>query len=301
MLNLWREPFQAMLPQLLECYKKALKYGDITIACSISMSYLYRAFYAGSSLQVMEKECAQYLKLMTLHKRFNLQLYTIALSNEVFNLTGTKQRVRTDTQGLEDDDQNLLNAISKKDICRAECIVTLQISNSFIFKRWDTAERTIQQYEEFFNMHESEQPVTIIYRTFYSGLVALNYLRHSQTQEKYWMDIAIEAIQRMDKWALDCKWTFENKALLLNAEYCFLTGEFKKAEVLYQSSIESAQQHRFMHEEAIANELAAQFHSSRGRHDLSVNFIKQAIKCYQSWGAMKKANSLAQSMESYDV
>ena len=80
--------------------------------------------------------------------------------------------------------------------------------------------------------------------------------------------------------------------LLLHAEYYFSIGDFDKAAEGYHLSITSARNHRFVCEEAIAKELGAYFQLERGRVDLSMCFMKQAIECYQSWGALKKAATL---------
>ncbi|KAL7539994.1 hypothetical protein ACHAXR_009783 [Thalassiosira sp. AJA248-18] len=296
-VNVWKEPWQASLPPLLDSHKMAMKCGEIATACSMSESYQYRSFVFGSSLSSLENgQIYPFLGFLARHKRIAPYLSTMPTLNAISDLTGRPQRnVWEGIRGLEDDDSNLSNAFNKKDISRAVRIVSLQLMLSFIFRRMGNAERLVRQYQEFFNLHEAEEAVVAIMRAFYSGLIALHCLRESKDQ--YWMDIALNASRAMETWAEGCKWNFENKALLLSAEYHFSIGEFDKAADEYHLSIASAHEHRFVHEEAIGNELAAYFHLDRGREDLSNELMTRAIECYQSWGAEKKARSLLHAKE----
>ncbi|KAL7542497.1 hypothetical protein ACHAXR_011828 [Thalassiosira sp. AJA248-18] len=233
---------------------------------------------------------------MAHHKRIAPYLYIMPILNAISGLTGGRQHTAWEgVRGFEDDDNNLSNAFDKKDIIRAERIVSIQLMCSFIFRRMDNAERIIRRYQEFFDPHQAEQRTNAITQSFYSGLIALHCLRESKDQ--YWTDIALNASRAMATWAEGCKWNFENKALLLSAEYHFSIGKFDKAADEYDLSIASAHKHRFVHEEAIGNELAAYFHLDRGREDLSIELMKRAVECYQSWGAEKKAHSLLQAMQ----
>ena len=62
-------------------------------------------------------------------------------------------------------------------------------------------------------------------------------------------------------------WNWENKMLLLEAEKMHTLGDFDGAASFYERSIQSAREHKFIHEEAIASELAGLFYLERGLHD----------------------------------
>lgn len=297
LVNIWKEPIQVLLPPLRDFHKIALKCGEITTACAMLVAILYRSFFSGSSLPSLQQETASYFRLMSRHKRVTFYLYNLPVSNAIAELSGWSQRSRWEVvQEFEDDDINLMKAFEKKDILLTECIITIQLMRNFIFRNLDKAERILRQYQEYFNLHETEQPVNIIYRTFYTGLIAMHCLRETNN-DQYWMDIALHAIRVTEDWAKECKWNFENKAHLLKAEYNFALGNFDEAAKGYDLSISSAQSHRFVHEEAIANELAAYFHLEAGRNELSNVLLNQAAECYQSWGAEKKTNSLLQTLQ----
>ena len=66
-------------------------------------------------------------------------------------------------------------------------------------------------------------------------------------------------------------------------------GNYDAAEPLYASSIRSAHEHKFIHEEAIASELAGDFFFKQGRHSEAYALYMHSIKCFMEWGALAVA------------
>jgi len=261
-------------------------------ACALAMSYVCRAFFSGSHLASFHKELAVFCHQMSRHNQIRPYVVLVSVSNAIVNLSGEPAPGFCDNvSNYEDNEENLSQAIKKQDIALCEVILTIQIAENVIFRRIDLAEKIVRQYQDFIDLHAGGiiKRISII-RTFYSGLVAFQCFR--ETNDRYWMDQGMKAIKVMEIWTNECNWNFENKMLLLNAEYHFSIGDFDKATEGYHLSLISSRKHRFLCEEAIANELAAYFHLKKGMEDLSSQFMKRAIKCYQSWGAVKKAETL---------
>jgi hypothetical protein len=95
----------------------------------------------------------------------------------------------------------------------------------------------------------------------------------------------INALTQMNAWSIHSEWNFKNKLLLLKAEFHYTTRDVKTAAKCYDESIEAAQNHKFIHEEAMANELAGMFLSELGNCEQAMNYFKQALSCYRTWGA----------------
>ena len=64
-------------------------------------------------------------------------------------------------------------------------------------------------------------------------------------------------------WAEHCPENFENRAALVGAEIARIEGREREAARLYEQAIRSAQTNGFVHNEALANELAARFYRAR--------------------------------------
>ena len=57
------------------------------------------------------------------------------------------------------------------------------------------------------------------------------------------------------------------------------------AAICYEASIEAARKHKFIPEEAIANELAGLFFLEEGNREKSLSYFEQSTACYRTWGA----------------
>ena len=107
------------------------------------------------------------------------------------------------------------------------------------------------------------------------------------------MAIGKESLRSIQAWSkMGSEWNGENKALLLEAEYHFATGNIVKAETAYNQSIQSAVKHNFIHERALACELFGLFCIEKGDVTKGNELLQQASELYLNWGATKKAQML---------
>ena len=93
-------------------------------------------------------------------------------------------------------------------------------------------------------------------------------------------------------WAANCPDNFENRAALVAAEMARLEGRTIEAESLYEQAIRSARANAFIHQEALADELAARFYAARGLEDIADMYLRKARSCYRTWGADGKVRQL---------
>src|SRR5262249_48618025 len=101
--------------------------------------------------------------------------------------------------------------------------------------------------------------------------------------------------RQLGVWAEICPENFENRAALVGAEIARIEGRELDAERLYEQAIRSAQANGFVHNEALANELAARFYAARGFETISHAYLRNARYCYVRWGADGKVRQLDQS------
>ena len=64
----------------------------------------------------------------------------------------------------------------------------------------------------------------------------------------------------LKRWTQSCQWTFEAKWYLLEAEEAFCNHDYEAAKPFYEKAMLSAYQHKFVNDEALACELAANFY-----------------------------------------
>jgi PAS domain S-box-containing protein len=101
-----------------------------------------------------------------------------------------------------------------------------------------------------------------------------------------------ERRQKLEVWAQNCPENFENRAALVSAEIARIEGRALEAEHLYEQAIRSARANGFVHNEALANELAARFYGARGFDKIASTYRRDARSCYLNWGADGKVRQL---------
>src|SRR5262249_46974167 len=89
-----------------------------------------------------------------------------------------------------------------------------------------------------------------------------------------------------------CPENFANRAALVGAEIARIEGRELDAERLYEQAIRSARENGFVHNEALANELAARFYATRGFETIAHAYLRNARHGYLRWGADGKVRRL---------
>jgi PAS domain S-box-containing protein len=98
--------------------------------------------------------------------------------------------------------------------------------------------------------------------------------------------------KELHTWAENCADNFENRAALLEAEIARIEGRELDAERLYERAIRSAHTYGFVHNEALAYEIAARFYAARGFEKFAQVYVREARYCYMRWGADGKVRQL---------
>jgi predicted ATPase/signal transduction histidine kinase/tRNA A-37 threonylcarbamoyl transferase component Bud32 len=131
------------------------------------------------------------------------------------------------------------------------------------------------------------------HHTFYYSLIltALYPTVSKKVQKQYWQRLLANQKQ-MKIWAENCPENFEHKYLLVAAEMAQILGQKQEAMELYDQAIAAAKEQEFIQNEALANELAAQFWFSLGKDDFAHLYLKKAHYNYQLWGALGKVEQL---------
>jgi PAS domain S-box-containing protein len=97
---------------------------------------------------------------------------------------------------------------------------------------------------------------------------------------------------KLQVWAENCPENFENRAALVGAEIARIEGRAVDAMELYEQAIHSARANGFIHNEALANELAFRFYAGRGFEKIARVYLQDARHCYLRWGADGKVRQL---------
>ncbi|WP_448044967.1 trifunctional serine/threonine-protein kinase/ATP-binding protein/sensor histidine kinase [Bradyrhizobium liaoningense] len=114
-----------------------------------------------------------------------------------------------------------------------------------------------------------------------------NMVEHSQT-----LGSVAEHRERFKAWAELNPGTFRNKLALIDAELARLRGDDLAAMKFYEQSASAAASEGFVHEQALAHELASRHARSVGLESISAHHARLAYSSYRRWGADGKLRQL---------
>ncbi|KAL7554477.1 hypothetical protein ACHAWF_017948 [Thalassiosira exigua] len=247
------------------------------------------SYLSGHSLkEIKEKAKAHYLELGI--GKYQYALGHVHMSSLMHGLGVLDADQVFGVPGLRD-----IMEATKQDKQLSVVHETYHLFRAVYFRQLDESSLQCNLTEVVFRMQFAPRP-GIVCAAFVEGLICFHFARQSSNGQK-WITKGKSILTRMKGWAEHCSWNFENKALLLEAELWFTLGNVTIAEDLYIKSIQSAREHKFVHEEGLASELAGLFFHRRGQRPKSYSFSWHAIKKYKEWGAAAVAERLEKDIQ----
>lgn len=130
-----------------------------------------------------------------------------------------------------------------------------RLVRAFLFRQLDEMALHIDISDE---IHRKQHPLKSLHviGIFYEGLASF-HLAHKTDDRTKWTAFVKRGesvLARMTLWSQHSTWNWENKRLLLEAESMQLSDNVEETSIVstYMQAIQSAQRHKFIHEEGIA-------------------------------------------------
>lgn len=277
------EPLQSITESHLLGSKYGERNGDVASGSLNYQFYLQLSYLSGQNLSIVREKSREFAhKLLQRKQKFmfngtcSIHLQAVAfIEGSEFSKEGNG----TDTLSSWDD-MAKSRAGSHADF---PLIFSSHLyARSFLFKQYDEMPR-----EGLLDrISEKNVPLRPLFccGIFFEGLVSFQLAR--QTDGEEFRRKGEAALTFMKNWSKRIEWNFENKYLLLEAEMKNLSGFYDQASQLYEDSIRSSNEHKFIHEEALGSELAATFFYEQGLEQKSHYFFMHSVDCYKKWGAL---------------
>ena len=130
---------------------------------------------------------------------------------------------------------------------------------------------------------------------FYNSLVYLAlYKSATETQQSQYLEKVVANLEKFKKWSNHSPENHLHKFYLVAAEQHRVLGNKAEAIEYYDRAICGAKENSFIHEEALANELAAKFYLEWGKEKIAQSYMTEAYYAYSRWGTKAKVNDLEQ-------
>jgi tetratricopeptide (TPR) repeat protein len=168
--------------------------------------------------------------------------------------------------------------------------------NKLFFVLMDGPDEEIKKWYELGQKVDETSTQTIfprrIHGFFIDGRSGASFARRYKDERGVWEEVGNSMVSKFQKWKESSEWNLINKVYLLLAERYFLQDDQENAFEHYDLAIKAAADHRFLHEEGLANVAAAKCCLHYDKKKEALIYYANAKDCYQRWGATALVNMI---------
>ncbi len=287
----WKEHVKETFTPLLEGIQSGLETGNTDWAGYNSFFYCDHIFFAGQPLEGVYQKQVQHLDLMLkLKQEMHSDYLKLGIVRLLKLLDAPAGDYQIDSEILNEEEilTKLIAANQTTSIFAAYLAKTICF---YFFKDYEEAIKNASLGENY----EEGVPglMTGAEHSFYYSLALLaQYPEVSQSQQKQSLEQVVKNQKKMQQWAIHGPMNYQHKYELVEAEKARVLGKIDKAMQLYDRAIAGAREHGYIQEEALANELAAEFYFEQGREKFARVYLTDAHYGYIRWGAKAKVKDL---------
>lgn len=290
----WVEPLKAVYPLHDAGYRAGLESGELQYAGLLLMSKLFYQLYEGKLLSHTQSELQEFLHFNEKAKNQFVVDALLGIRLIIANLSGTTGGRLDFTAGTLTEDSLLAQCKASKNL---PAICSFYVLKTSVLCHYG---ETVAALEASENAGKYIQTIAgtaaLVQLNFYTSLsLAAEYPNQSEEErQKSWA--RLEANQKqMKQWAEGCPANFAHMHALVAAEMARVSGKNTEAPELYAQAIALANKNGFLHQESLANELAARFFQQQeGQAQRSRELLDAAYYGYRLWGAVHKVKGLAE-------
>jgi predicted ATPase/signal transduction histidine kinase len=284
----WREPLRSVRDRLTDVYGSAAESGDMETAGYAIAAYLEAGLQCGIDLADLERGIAFAREAVRHHNNAWPTPYLDAVTQALDNLTRPSDNpARLDGEHYDETtthprlmaQRNILVLVHTR-------LITLQLA--VIFGRHAEARQALKHIDQQALVFQGS--FASVSATFYGAIVYCRDPASGSAQRR--LSRVRRAIRKLRKWSTHGTANTLHRLQALMAEEARLTSHTLRAAESYDVAIKTAHENGFIHEEAMINEFAAEFHEQRGRPMIASAYRRQAHYNYRLWGAVAKAAAM---------
>ncbi|WP_455282641.1 trifunctional serine/threonine-protein kinase/ATP-binding protein/sensor histidine kinase [Cupriavidus necator] len=291
----WLKPVRTCRELLRRAFAAANRIGDLAYGAFAGNNLNSDLIFAGEPLPEVQCE-AEHGRAYAEKVRFGLVVDFIDTQLALVRmLRGFSRKF-----GCFDDDQfdelrTESHLASSTDLALAECFYwTRKLQARYLAGDYATAVDAASKAQKLLRVASSFFEEAEYH--FYGALARAAWCDAAPVDERpQQLETVAEHHRQLQVWAQHCPENFADRAALVGAEIARLEGRVIDAEQLYEQAIRSAQESGFVHNEALANELAARFYAAREFEDIAHLYLSKARYGYLRWGADGKVRQLEQT------
>jgi predicted ATPase/signal transduction histidine kinase len=289
-VSVWTRPLAYALDHAQNAVTLGRASGDIGMACYACNHIASDLLAMGEHLRLVEEEIERGLELTRLIQYQDIEL--ILYSQHHF-----LHRLRTGDEAIPGGEtacqpaSSAVERLSRSNSLPTKFWIWLYDGMACVFlQEWDAAVRSLQHADEL--TWSAPAHINVADCHLFLALALAHAAAARSSQDDAAATLAGHRV-RFERWAALNPLTFRNKLLLVDAEIFRLRGDALQALVCYEQSANAAAAAGFVHEQALAHELAGMLCEANGLHTSGKQHLRAAFACYRRWGADHKATLLA--------
>ena len=283
----YREPLSTTLEPLLEAHKMGIETGDFFYAGRSAVVRCQIAFMCGKELNWLKGE------LSTLKLALKKIDYIIG-SPQVEMLMKAVMILMEEPSSLSSGIMDQYHRVTGAGYVYREqsCFNYQKLVLQYLFEEYEAARETV--FEMINLMKTYKDALTDPLANCYLSLALLALCDQGPEGEKEEILTQVNDNQdTLEKLARSAPPNYRHKHHLVEAERLrVLEGQSDAILSHYDQAIALARESEFIHEEALANELAARYLLNQGQIDAARSYLRSAMEKYEAWGAKRKVAHL---------
>jgi len=289
----WIRNSRLNLESILLGYQVGMQTGDIQHAMFNASSYIKNSFFSGLNLREVERNIDKFGKEMIEYNQKAVYKSMLPVKRAVSDLILSTQDPLVMAQNSAEQNALFQQVVEDNNPVVVCDIYVFSGIIAYIYSRYELAAALVQKRHELEkNMSRTQLKCGVT--AFYDGLIFLAMAHNSSEFE--WSSKISNVMSNVEKFEQIGKSNNEHKLLLLEAEIKSRIGEKDDALKKYQLAIAAAEKNGFTHEQAIANERAADFFLRNNDKDKASQYYGEAYSLYLKWGAQGKADDLCKNI-----
>jgi predicted ATPase/class 3 adenylate cyclase len=279
---------------MLAGIKISLETGENEFYGYLASGYAFHILLSGINLQLSFKELKGYFQLFKSLSLSSSGYYIGSCLQTIAKLTGSP----ADTQELNllagewfNEEQDFPDLVTAKNNVGILNIFLCKLMLCYLLYDYKNAYKNAKNGIEYLK----ETPGLYVHPTFYfyNSLTCLELARELKNNKRNQLLKKSHACyKKIKKWAEFAPSNYQHKCFLIEAVTAEINKNFKKATKYFDLAIDWSKNNRFIHDEALANELAAKFYLSLNREKVAKVYMNEAYLCYKKWGATLKVKHL---------
>ncbi|MCL1470770.1 trifunctional serine/threonine-protein kinase/ATP-binding protein/sensor histidine kinase [Argonema antarcticum] len=290
-LRHWKEKARNTLAPLLEAIQVALEVGDIEFACYNACAYCTHLLFVGEPLESVADYHRQYIDMLfNLKQEFNIDY--LKLHQEMIDKLIDGRSNKSNLLGnYFNENERLPVLLERRNYNSLFAAYLCKAFLCYLFKNHAQSmenSRLAATYQA-----SAVGGMCVAVHNFYYSLALLALFPNAtENEQKQYLSQVKEHQKQIKKWAFHARSNFQHKYELVEAEKARVLGQNWEASEYYDKAIQGAKEQGYLQDEALANELAAEFYFSHNKVTIAEAYLTKAYYGYIRWGAKAKVKDL---------